>query len=113
MPGGQGAVFVAGPPQNQTLGGTYYPATTGYQLTLTNSSAPTADITGFAVVFYDSAGQELGSDRENVTETFLTSGQSLTWTEYSSTDTAGNASFGSANVPPGASTCQMVAWYHP
>ena len=114
IPGGQGAVFVAGAPQDQTIQGTYYPATVGYQLTVTNNSANTADINGFAVVFYDSTGSELGSDREDVTETFLTTGQSLTWTEYSATDTQGNASnLGHANIPAGSATCQIVEWYHP
>ncbi len=105
--GGQGAVFVVGAPQNQTIQGTYYPATPGYQLGLTNNSANTADIAGFAVVFY-SAGAELGSDQESVTETFLTTGQSLTWAEYSGTDTQGNgSSLGNATIPAGG--CHLPA----
>ncbi len=92
------------------IAGTYYPPVPGYQLTITDTSGATADVNGFAVAFYDSNGQELGSDRENVTETFITTEQSLTWTEYSTTDTSGNSdSFGTANIPTGATTCQMVA----
>jgi len=82
IPTGQGAVFVTGAPQGQTISGTYYPPVPGYQLTITDNAAATADVAGFAVVFYDSAGTELGSDKENVTEQFITAGQSLTWTEY-------------------------------
>lgn len=112
IPTAQGAVFRQGTPQGQTIAGTYYPAVPGYQLTITGTSNATADVNGFAVVFYDSTGQELGSDRENVTETFITTGQSLTWTEYSTTDTSGNSdSFGTATIATGAKTCQMVAWY--
>jgi hypothetical protein len=86
----------------------------GYQLTMTDSSAATVDVDGFAVVFYDPAGTELGSDKENVTEQFITAGQSQTWTEYSPTDAAGGShDFGDATVPAGAATCQLVTWYHP
>jgi hypothetical protein len=114
IPSGQGAVFVAGTPQGQTINGSYYPPIPGYQLTITDSSAATADIDGFAVVFYDSSGTELGSDKEDVTEQFITAGQSLTWTEYSPTDTAGNThDFGRATISSGAATCQLVTWYHP
>ena len=112
IPTGQGAVFQQGTPQGQTISGTYYPPVPGYQLTITDNSSATADVNGFAVVFYDSNGNELGSDRENVTETFITNGQSLTWTEYSATDTSGNSdSFGRATIPSGAATCAIVAWY--
>lgn len=114
IPTAQGAVFQQGTPQGQTIAGTYYPPIPGYQLTITGTSSATADVNGFAVVFYDSNGQELGSDRENVTETFITTGQSLTWTEYSTSDTSGNSdSFGTATIATGAKTCQMVAWYRP
>jgi hypothetical protein len=34
-----------------------------YQFTLTNDSAATADVTRFAVVFYDTAGTETGSNQ--------------------------------------------------
>jgi hypothetical protein len=109
IPTGQGAVFLQGPPQGQTISGSYYPPVPGYQLTITDSSGATADVNGFAVVFYDSSGNELGSDRENVTETFITNRQSLTWTEYSATDTSGNPdSIGRATIPSGAVTCEMV-----
>jgi len=114
IPTGQGGVFQPGTPQGQTISGTYYPPVPGYQLTITDTSSATADVGGFAVVFYNSEGNELGSDRQNVTETFITTGQSLTWTEYSNTDTSGNSdSYGTATIPSGAATCQMVAWYQP
>lgn len=86
----------------------------GYQLTLTNGGQTTADIDGFAVVLYDGNGTELGSDKEDVSETFLTPGQALTWTELASQSTDGTESTGEyANVQEGAFTCQLVAWYHP
>jgi hypothetical protein len=114
IPTGQGAVFLQGTPRGQTISGAYFPPIPGYQLTITDSSSPTADVNGFAVAFYDSDGNELGSDRENVTETFITSGQSLTWTEYSATNASGDSdSFGRATIPSGAAACHMVAWYQP
>lgn len=114
IPTGQGAVFVQGQPRGQTLDGTYYPPVPGYQLTLINIASATADVNGFAVVFYDSTGTELGSDQETAAESFITSGQSLTWDEYSGTDADGNSdSLGHANVPAGAATCQLVQWDHP
>lgn len=73
-PTGQGAVFAPGPPKDQVINGTTYPAIPSYQLVLNNNSGSTADINGFAVVFYDSSGTELGSDKENVSEAFLTTG---------------------------------------
>lgn len=61
------------------------------------------------MAFYDSGGTELGSDREDVRETFLAVGQSRTWTEYSSTDTPGHASpIGQARIPNGSAWCQLV-----
>jgi hypothetical protein len=105
FPGAQGAVFQTGPPQTQDIGGTSYPPIPAYQLTLSNPSSATADITGFAVVFYDTGSNELGSDRENVSETFLTPGQSLTWTEETS------AGRGNASIPDGSATCSLVQWY--
>lgn len=49
----QGAVFVAGTPQGQTIQGTCSPPIPAHQLALTDSSANTADIDGVAV-FYNS-----------------------------------------------------------
>ena len=63
---------------------------------------------------YDSSGTELGSDKEHVSETFLTPGQALTWTELAPQSTDGTENTGGdANVQEGALTCQLVAWYHP
>jgi hypothetical protein len=55
--------------------------TAAYQVTLTNPSANTADVTGFAVVFYDGGRQETGSQQAGISDTFTTAGQSLRWTE--------------------------------
>jgi hypothetical protein len=90
-----------------------------YQLTLTDTSASaTAAVTGFAVVFY-SAGQELTSDSETLdTPTYITPGQSLTWTESPwGTETAGQqepslgpfaaGEMGAVNT---AATCQLLQW---
>lgn len=104
LPTGQGAVFIPGAPQGQTIDGTYYPPMLAYRLTLTDpGDSSTADVNGFAVAFYDSAGSELGSDSQNVAQTFVTAGQALSWTE--------NAN--NANIPSGAATCKLVEWYHP
>jgi hypothetical protein len=77
-PTGQGAVFLTGTPHGQAIQGTYYPPAPAYQVTLTDSSSGTADVTGLAVTFYDISGSETGSDQQTVKETFITSGQSLT-----------------------------------
>jgi len=91
-----------------------------YQLTLTdNSSSVTAEVTGFAVVFY-SQGQELTSDTQNfASPTFITSGQSLTWTEYPwGTSTSGQGASvgpfaaGVAGAVDSAATCQLLQWYN-
>ena len=104
LPSGQGAMFIPGAPQGQTIDGTYWPPILAYELTLTASGdSSTADVNDFAIAFYDSAGNELGSDSQDVAETFLTPGQSLTWTVN-----ANNAS-----IPSGAATCSLVEWFHP
>ena len=55
----------------------------------------------------------MGTAHRSQRETFITTGQSLSWIEHSVTDTEGNSqSFGEANIPLGAATCRMVAWYH-
>ena len=73
-----------------------------YQLTLTdNSTSATAEVTGFAVVFY-SQGQELTSDTQNLSSpTFITPGQSLTWTEYP---------WGTSTSGQGASVGPFAGW---
>lgn len=77
----------ASPAVPQAISGTnYYP----YQITLTNNGSSTADITGWAVAFYDSSGTELGSDEQGISDEFLTSSQSFTWTRYAPDDTAGD-----------------------
>ena len=87
----------------------------GYQLPLTNGSPDTAQVTGFGVACYDSTGSELGSDTQQWDKPqYLTPDQSLTWTEYASTDVNGGTfPGGSASVPPGAATCQLVTWMRP
>jgi hypothetical protein len=105
-----------------TIGDTRYSPAVAYALTLTNSGTATAAVNGWVVAFYDAGGQELGSDQESFdTPTYLTAGQSLTWTEYSGTDLAGNGLYGSGygtednSIPSTgtAATCQLVEWTHP
>ena len=83
-----------------------------YQVTLTNTSSVTADVTGFAVVFYDGSGTETGSTSNYVSE-FITPGQSLTFTENDWTNLS-SAPFaaGSNGAVDAAATCQLVQWYH-
>jgi hypothetical protein len=81
--------------------------TGGYELTLTNSSSVTAEVGGFAVVFYD-GGSELGSDTQNGFDSFITQGQSLTWTEQTSAMNVGDA--GAVDT---VATCQLVKWSPP
>jgi hypothetical protein len=90
-----------------------------YQITLTNNSANTASVGGFAAVFY-SEGLELTSDNETFGgPSFITPGQSLSWTEYPwGTYTAGEneasqgpyaaGQMGAVNT---AATCSLVQWY--
>jgi hypothetical protein len=104
-----------------SIAGTQYAPTAAYQLTLTNTSSATAPVSGFAVAFYDASGSELGSDQQTFyTPTYLTGGQSLSWTQFSRTDTIGNALSGAGtgnpdnNLPsPGFATCQLVEWLYP
>lgn len=91
-----------------------------YQLTLTDTSpSATAGVTGFAVVFYSGSGQELTSDQQTIGATFITPGQSLTWTEYPwGTSSAGQGASvgpfaaGETGAVDSAATCQLVQWYH-
>lgn len=91
-----------------------------YQLTLTDRSpSVTAEVTGFAAVFY-SGGRELTSDTQSLTApSFITPGQSLTWTEYpwgnSTADqgaSIGPFAAGQTGAVDRAATCQLVQWYH-
>lgn len=78
-------------------------------------------MTGWAVAFYDSSGAELGSDDEpgGAADTFITGGQSLTWTLSSGDDTYGNGLSGNATGQedtsiPGdgtAASCSFLEWY--
>jgi hypothetical protein len=118
MPTGQGAVFQSGVPGGpQVISGTsYYPAV-GYEITLRDTGSSAAEVNGWAVAFYDTSGQELGSDQQIIGNTFITAGQSLSWTRYAPTDTEGNPdNVGSDSSIPAngaASTCQIVQWTHP
>jgi hypothetical protein len=88
-----------------------YPSNTetegGYQVTLTNTSAVTAEVGSFSVVFY-SSGAETGSADAGTGDTFITPGQSLTWTETTNIMNAG--SMGALDV---AATCALVKWDYP
>lgn len=110
-PTGTYANFIPGPITSATVA--LAPAL-AYELTLVNTSLNTADVTGFAVVFYTSAGTEAGSDQESAGSTFIVAGQSLTWTELSSKATDGTGTGGTdGSIPAGAATCQIIQWYHP
>lgn len=100
---GSGAVIPAG---DTTYG--------AYQVTLENRSSVTAEVTGLAVVFYDSSGNETGSDKQGGFDSFITPGQSLTWTEIPWTSVT-NAPFaaGQDGAVDTQATCQLVQWYHP
>jgi hypothetical protein len=113
FPQGNYSSFQAGPPKGSTIDGNYRAPAMAYQLTLTNDSGSTADVTGFAVVFYDASRAEAGSDQQAGTG-FITPGQSLTWTELASLAVDGSGDGGSdPNIPAAAATCQLVQWYHP
>ena len=114
--------FTPGKPIKYTrIGNTDYTPVMAYQVTLTNTGSTTAQAAGWAVVFYDSGGAELGSDNEpgGAGGTFITPGQSLTWTMYSDNDIHGNALSGSAtgqedlSIPSdgSAATCTFLQWY--
>lgn len=89
-----------------------------YRLMLTNKSAVTADVAGFAVAFYDASGTEARSDEETASG-FITPGQSLTWTVIEDQSVSGygddpNQQLAqTGNIPSGAATCQLVQWTHP
>ena len=89
----------------------------GYQITLTNHSQATADIDGFAVVFYDHYGTEITSDQESFGDTFLPPGQSLTWTEHPFQDfnpqgtPAGPFILAPSGAVDAGDTCSLVQWY--
>jgi hypothetical protein len=85
-----------------------------YQVTLTNHSTATAEITGFAVVFHDYSGTETGSDSQHGFDRFIPTGQSLTWTE-APWGSVVNAPFaaGQTGAIDSESTCRLVRWTHP
>lgn len=88
--------------------------TGAYQVTFTNDSSVTAEVTGFAVVFYDGSGGETSSDSQAGFDSFITPGQSLTWTEDPWGDAVQNAPFaaGQTGAIDVRSTCQVVKWTH-
>jgi hypothetical protein len=89
-----------------------------YQLALTSTGQATADVNGFAVTFYNSAGSETGSDQQSyLTPTFITQGQTLYWTVVSSNTSQGygvsTSGLTTSGLSPDAATCSLVQWYHP
>ena len=90
----------------------------GYQITLTDTSQVTAQVTGFSVVFYASSGTELGSDSEDTQPELIVPGQALTWTEMSNTSVIGGSGLpvgygapgSDSNIPANAASCQLGAW---
>ena len=107
-------VFISGPPAPGTSDGD--PAL-AYRLTLTNDSGSTADVSGFAVVFY-SGSAEAGSDQEQATG-FITPGQSLAWTVIEDHTVSGYGDdptqqlMQTGSIPAGTDSCQLVQWDHP
>jgi hypothetical protein len=110
------------PPGPVTIDGQRYTPTVAYQVSLTNTGTATAQVSEFAVAFYDANGNELGSDQEPAGDTFITASQTLTWTMFSGTDTAGYGLSGNGgtgardnNIPAtgDAATCSFLQWYHP
>ena len=89
--------------------------TGAYQATFTNDSSATAEVTGFAVVFYDGSASETGSGSQDGFDSFITPGQSLTWTEAPWGETVQSAPFaaGQTGAIDVQSTCQVVKWAHP
>lgn len=90
----------------------------GYQVTITDtSSSATAEVTGYAVVFYES-GTEIDSDQEQVSTTFITPGQALTfnshpWGGYyqGNTPAVGPYSGGQMGAIDPFATCSVVQTY--
>ena len=64
---------------NTSAGNMFFDAVgEAYQMTLTNTGSSAAEIAGFSAVFYDSEGNETGSDNQEFDgPTFLEPGQSL------------------------------------
>jgi hypothetical protein len=85
-----------------------------YELTLTNTSAATANVTGWGVVFYDAAGNEITSDNTTPLNTsqFITSGQSYTWLLVGASASTTSNAVGDDHIPAGAASCQLVQWTH-
>lgn len=94
-------------------------AADGYQVTLTNNGNSTADVTGLAVVLYGEGGNELTSDQESTGSTFITPGQSLTFTEHpwdsytlqNGSPAVGPYAVGQEGAVDAGATCQLVQWY--
>ena len=116
--GSSSGVFIPGHVPASYYGNQGADAATAYQMTITNGTSATIDVTGFATVFYGSGGTETGSDPEQgFRDNFITVGQALVWTVEANTTVNGNgddsSGYSLAAVPDGSDTCQMVQWYHP
>jgi hypothetical protein len=81
----------------------------GYQLTLTDTSAVTAEVDGFSVVF-DQDGSEVGSATAGpfTSPESITHGQSLTWTKTTSA-----MNVGTQGAVATDDTCALARWTHP
>src|SRR5262245_40037537 len=90
-----------------------------YQVTLTNNGNSTADVIGMAIVLYGTGGNELASDQESTGSTFITPGQSLTFTEHpwdsyslqTGSPVVGPYAVGQVKAVDAGSTCQLLQWY--
>jgi hypothetical protein len=81
----------------------------GYQLTLTDTSAVTAEVSGFSVVF-DQEGSKVGSATAGpfTSPGSITHGQSLTWTKTTSAMNVGTQGAVSSD-----DTCALAGWTRP
>jgi hypothetical protein len=94
-------------PVNDTLTG-------AYQVTLTNVSRATVEITGFTVIFHSSYHSKTGSDKENGFRKFISPKRSLTWTETPWPGGLTHAPFaaGVTGAVDSGATCRLQHWYH-
>jgi hypothetical protein len=84
-----------------------------YQVTAKDDGSATADVTGFAVVFYTYGNTETGSEQANVDNGgYITAGQSLTFTEtpWPSIEQAPFAA-GDVGAVDTTATCKVVQWF--
>lgn len=92
-------------PQSPSAAASGQHAMGGYQLTATNTSGSTVEMSGFVTALYGAGGNELGSDSRAVQSLYITPGQSFTFTCATSLMYSG----GTGAVDESA-TCSLVSW---